>query len=145
MTTDLSALDAVGSGFPGSGPTGFIPSGPTYLAATVYSDTGPLGWTGQERAQIAQIAQQVTETGGFVTVIGHASSRTADMDLAQHDRVNFDISVRRAESVASAMIRAGMPADRVTAQGVADSQPAFYEIMPSGEAGNRRAEILVQY
>jgi len=28
---------------------------------------------------------------------------------------------------------------------VADNEPVYYEVMPSGEAGNRRAEIYIDY
>jgi len=45
--------------------------------------------------------------------------------------------------VAQALIKAGVPADRVQIEAVGDSQPIFYESMPKGEAGNRRAEIFV--
>jgi len=153
VTTDLSALsggfDAAASGAGGysSGgfSPGFAPTGPAYLAATVYFGHGSAGLTAQEQRAIGQIAQQALQTGAYVTVIGHASSRTGNMPLPQHDQANLDISAKRAERVARALISAGLPADRIAAQGVADSQPAFYEYMPAGEAGNRRAEILLQY
>jgi flagellar motor protein MotB len=28
---------------------------------------------------------------------------------------------------------------------MADEQPVYHEVMPSGEAGNRRAEIYIDY
>ena len=36
------------------------------------------------------------------------------------------------------------PASRVLVEAVGDSQPVYYESMPEGEAGNRRAEIFFQ-
>ena len=67
------------------------------------------------------------------------------MELPLHERVNFKVSEQRAAAIAKVMVQAGLPADRVYVEALADTAPAYYEIMPSGEAGNRRAEILFQY
>ena len=57
--------------------------------------------------------------------------------------VNFTMSMRRAETVADALIRAGVPAERVRIEAISDARPEFYEVMPSGEAGNRRVEVVL--
>jgi outer membrane protein OmpA-like peptidoglycan-associated protein len=81
---------------------------------------------------------------GTIKVVGHASSRTANMPVERHLEVIFQKSQARADAVAQALIRAGVPADRVQIEAVGDSQPIYYESMPKGEDGNRRAEIYVQ-
>jgi outer membrane protein OmpA-like peptidoglycan-associated protein len=40
-------------------------------------------------------------------------------------------------------VQAGLGREDIGTQGVSDSQPLYYEVMPSGEAGNRRAEIYI--
>jgi outer membrane protein OmpA-like peptidoglycan-associated protein len=65
------------------------------------------------------------------------------MSVERHLEVIFQKSQARANAVAQALIKAGVPADRVQIEAVGDSQPIFYESMPKGEAGNRRAEIFV--
>jgi outer membrane protein OmpA-like peptidoglycan-associated protein len=127
-----------------SGPA-YAPTGQAYLAATVYFRDGSAGLSGTEQAQIKKLAEEAERTGAIVRILGHASSRTANMELPVHDRVNFQVSEQRAQAIAKVMIQAGLPADRVYVEALADTAPAFYEIMPSGEAGNRRAEILFQY
>jgi outer membrane protein OmpA-like peptidoglycan-associated protein len=67
------------------------------------------------------------------------------MELASHELVNFQESLDRAETVGRALVAAGVPSERVLVEAMSASQPLFYESMPSGEAGNRRAEILFQY
>jgi len=37
----------------------------------------------------------------------------------------------------------GLPAETLEVQAVSDTQPLFLEVMPSGEAGNRRVEIYL--
>lgn len=172
MTTDFSALDGPSSARPRSSNTGayqaalagyglqpgatefgataagvpgYVPTGEAYLAGTVYFGHGSTSLSATEQAQIRALAQEAEQTGAIVRVLGHASSRTADMELPLHDRVNFKVSKQRAEAIAKVMIQAGLPADRIYVEALADAAPAYYEIMPSGEAGNRRAEILFQY
>jgi outer membrane protein OmpA-like peptidoglycan-associated protein len=98
------------------------------------------------RAQVrdAVAAFQAGGGAGSVKVVGHASSRTANMPVERHLEAIFQKSQARANAVAQALIRAGVPADRVQIEAVGDSQPVYYESMPKGEDGNRRAEIFVQ-
>ncbi len=81
---------------------------------------------------------------GTVRVVGHASSRTANMPVEKHLETIFDKSQARANAVAQELIHDGVPAARVLIDAVGDSQPVYYELMPEGEEGNRRAEIFVQ-
>ena len=83
-------------------------------------------------------------TQGFIRVVGHSSSRTGNMTLARHLEFNFERSQARATAVAKELIRDGVPADKVLVEAVGDSQPVYYESMPQGEEGNRRAEIFIQ-
>ncbi|MEO8300801.1 MAG: OmpA family protein [Rhizomicrobium sp.] len=98
------------------------------------------------RAKVSQAvaAFQANGGNGSIKVVGHASSRTANMTVERHLEVIFQKSQARANAVAQALIKAGIPADRVRVEAVGDSQPIFYESMPKGEDGNRRAEIFVQ-
>ena len=113
--------------------------------ATVFfsSDSGRL--SAKARSDILAAAQAFTARGGsgFVRVVGHSSSRTPDMPLAQHMEVVFERSQSFATAVGNELIRDGIPADKVLIEAVGDSQPIYYESMPKGEAGNRRAEIFL--
>jgi len=94
--------------------------------------------------QSAVAAFQANGGNGSIKVVGHASSRTPNMPVERHLEVIFQKSQARANAVAQALIRAGVPASKVIVEAVGDSQPIYYESMPRGEAGNRRAEIFVQ-
>jgi len=96
----------------------------------------------QVRAAVA--AFKAAGGQGRVRVVGHASSRTANMSVEKHLETIFAKSQARANAVAQDLIRQGVPADKVLVDAVGDSQPVYYESMPKGEAGNRRAEIFVQ-
>ncbi|HVW72572.1 MAG TPA: OmpA family protein [Rhizomicrobium sp.] len=107
-------------------------------------DTTSLSKAALAKVRSAVEAFQANGGTGTVKVVGHASSRTANMPVEKHLEVIFQKSQARANAVAQALIRAGVPADKVQIEAVGDSQPIYYESMPKGEDGNRRAEIFVQ-
>ncbi|NQW11105.1 MAG: OmpA family protein [Alphaproteobacteria bacterium] len=120
-------------------------SGEVYLAGTVYFNHSSAALTGAERQMIAEIARAALDSNAMVKVVGHASARTAEMNLADHEFANFSISLSRSEAVARALVDGGLPVERIMIEALSDNQPLYYESMPSGEAGNRRAEILLLY
>jgi outer membrane protein OmpA-like peptidoglycan-associated protein len=133
-----------------------IPGTPAGMAAAMNGGVPPTAivyFTGDgtnlpaaARTQVRDAVAAFNALGGVGTikVVGHASSRTANMPVERHLEVIFQKSQARANAVAQALIRAGVPADKVRIEAVGDSQPVYYESMPKGEAGNRRAEIFVQ-
>ncbi len=98
------------------------------------------------RAKVREAVAAFRNSGGqgFVHVVGHSSSRTANMPVEQHLEVIFRRSKERADAVARELIREGVPPAKVLVDAVGDSQPVYYESMPKGEDGNRRAEIFLQ-
>jgi outer membrane protein OmpA-like peptidoglycan-associated protein len=144
IATDVSAnMDGV----PGT-PAGMAAAmnGGVPPAAIIYfpGDGTALSKTAQAEVRQAAAAFKASGGGGTVKVIGHASSRTPNMPVERHLEVIFQKSQARANVVAQALIRAGVPADHVQIEAVGDSQPVYYESMPKGEDGNRRAEIFLQ-
>jgi len=115
-------------------------------AAIIYfpGDGTSLSRTGQAEVRQTVAAFKAAGGGGTVKVVGHASSRTPNMTVERHMELIFQKSQARANAVAQALIRAGIPASQVQIEAVGDSQPVYYESMPKGEDGNRRAEIFLQ-
>jgi len=114
--------------------------------AVIYFPGDGTGLSTAARAQVRAAVTTFKANGGqgTVRVVGHASSRTADMPVQKHLETIFDKSQARANAVAQELIHDGVPASRVLIDAVGDSQPIYYESMPEGEEGNRRAEIFVQ-
>lgn len=120
-------------------------AGISYLAATILFGHGSTTLDPSESDSLRKVAAEHRKTGGTLRIVGHASSRTTDMRPLQHQLANFQVSVSRAEAVAQELRRLGVPAKSMEVVGVGDSQPIYYEVMPAGEAGNRRVEIFVDY
>ena len=111
--------------------------------ATIMFDNGSARLSRRDHEILRGVVRLHRQRGGRVRVVGHASSRTRSMDPVGHKMVNFKVSADRAQAVRDALVRAGLGRQDVGTHAVSDSQPMYYEVMPSGEAGNRRAEIFI--
>ena len=114
--------------------------------AVVFFPGDTVSLNAEAREQVKAAAEQYKANGGqgFVRVVGHSSSRTPNMPVERHLEAIFAKSQERANAVAQELIRDGVPAAKVLVEAVGDSQPVYYESMPKGEDGNRRAEIFLQ-
>jgi OOP family OmpA-OmpF porin len=72
-----------------------------------------------------------------ISVVGHT-------DLTGPEDYNMALSLRRADSVRTALISGGVPADKITVAGRGMSEPAVPTPRGVREARNRRAEITLQ-
>jgi flagellar motor protein MotB len=112
--------------------------------ATIRFQTGSAKLTSGARREIQKAVAAFKQRGGGVHVIGHASSRTRNLNPQRHQLANFRVSYDRANAVARELRRLGVAATAIRVSAVSDTQPAFLEVMPAGEAGNRRVEIVLE-
>lgn len=139
---------ANGAMFPEPGSTtitrvgGVSPNGMTRVATIHFANNSSV-LDARDRSILGAVIQLQRERGGQVVVVGHASSRTRDMDYITHRMVNFQISVERAASIGNVLKNLGLEGEALEVQAVSDSTPLYMEVMPSGEAGNRRVEIYL--
>ncbi|MDP6895922.1 MAG: OmpA family protein [Rhodospirillales bacterium] len=112
--------------------------------ATIHFRNGSSALTTRDRQIIANALQLKKERGGRIHIIGHASSRTRSTDPVRHKMLNFKVSVDRADAVARELIRLGVKKKELVVDAISDAQPVYFEFMPTGEAGNRRAEIYLE-
>ena len=113
--------------------------------ATVHFANGSDKIAAKYAKTLRSVVDMHRQRGGTVRVVGHASSRTRDTNPLGHQLANFRISLARAKAVARQLVRYGAAPDSIVVNGVADNEPIYQEIMPAGEAGNRRAEIFLDY
>ena len=88
---------------------------------------------------ITQVADQLKAYGGEYTLVvtGHTSS----LGPRRH---NLALSLRRAKSVAQALVDAGIPADRISTVGMGPDNPIADNRTKAGQSRNRRVEIDIQ-
>jgi len=139
---------ASGALFPEPGTTttaevgGFSSTGMTRVA-TIHFASSSSALDERDRSILGAVIQLQRERGGHVVVVGHASSRTRDMDYITHQMVNFQISMERATTIGNELKDLGLEGEVLEVQAVSDTTPLYMEVMPSGEAGNRRVEIYL--
>lgn len=112
--------------------------------ATIMFENGSARISARDRSILANVRKLQQERGGRLRVIGHASSRTRNTDPVRHKMINFKVSAERADAVARELLKLGLDKNSLQIDAVSDSAPVYYEFMPSGEAGNRRAEIYLE-
>lgn len=142
-TAMVPGMPSSGGGVMGMGPEGVLPPGSATKVATILFNNGSASLDTRDRQILADVVRLQQQRGGTVHIVGHASQRTRNMDPVQHKKANFDVSIQRANQVAEALKRLGVDSNKVMTAAVGDAQPIYLEVMPSGEAGNRRTEIYL--
>lgn len=120
-----------------------LPAQRMHVATIVYGNAS-FALSANDRQIIAAVAAEQRRGGGNVRVIGHASSRTRDMLVGRHQLTNYELSMRRAQAVANALVGQGVPEANVFFEGRGDQEPVYQEAMPMAEAYNRRTEIFLE-
>jgi OmpA-OmpF porin, OOP family len=97
--------------------------------ATIKADSQP------QLDEIAKLLKAQAQLA--VYVVGHT-------DNVGTLEANLDLSQRRAQAVVAALVKAGVPAARLTPKGVAQLSPVALNSADEGRAKNRRVEIVVR-
>lgn len=111
----------------------------------IYFANGSASIDDRDRAVLREVAKLHKQYGGIIRVLGHASAATGTLSEQDYEEVNLTISLQRAEAVASELMYSGVSPTELISEGRSDQQPVYHEFMPTGEAGNRRAEIYLEY
>ncbi|WP_044871719.1 OmpA family protein [Pseudomonas sp. LFM046] len=93
--------------------------------------------TSDAKDQLAGVANRLTSANLVsVKVIGHTDSKGSDA-------YNQRLSERRAKSVADFLASQGVPPDKLSTEGMGESQPVADNGTDAGRSQNRRVEIRV--
>jgi outer membrane protein OmpA-like peptidoglycan-associated protein len=98
----------------------------------------------EARAVLAEVARLQADTGGILRVLGHASRGSATAEAAD-DAANQRVSEARAMAVAEVLVGLGVAPKQIEVAGAGSAMPLYDESAPTGEAGNRRAEVYLVY
>jgi outer membrane protein OmpA-like peptidoglycan-associated protein len=111
---------------------GLIVNLPNILFATNQAALKPAG-----REALAKISGILQVARGYtLSIEGHTDSVGATDP-------NFDLSLKRAESVRDYLVEQGVPATSITVKGLGESQPVATNDTAAGRQENRRVEIVV--
>lgn len=94
----------------------------------------------EREALLQRIADALRQVNGPVMVTGHTDN--TPMRSARFPS-NWHLSQERAQTVRALMLQAGLPPQRVQAEGRADTEPVQSNDTPAGRARNRRVVITL--
>jgi OOP family OmpA-OmpF porin len=104
----------------------------------VFFDSGKASLTDVAQRVIRDAADEYRQFAPVrVVVLGHT-------DLVGKPAANQRLSERRAKTVLAALVRAGVPVERITAGAFGEGQPAFVTPDNTSEPQNRRVEIYLR-
>jgi len=126
-------------------PQGSVGSGTVQLVGVIFFTHNSAAMDARDQAVLGEIARLHQTYGGIVRVVGHASPSTGTQAENQGEMANLTISLDRATAVAQVLLASGVPATAIVAEARATGQPVNPAYLPTGEAGNRRAEIFLEY
>ncbi len=107
------------------------------LPQRIYFKTSSIDVTTEGRRLLDQVAEALKHnTNVRVEVQGHSDAQGAD-------KVNNDLSLRRAKAVIDILVEAGLPRQRFLIAVLADKEPLAPNDTPQGRALNRRVQFRV--
>jgi chemotaxis protein MotB len=93
---------------------------------------------------LGRVATQLRKSSHQILVIGHTDNKPVGVALARKYPSNWELAGARAASVVRLFDQGGLPAKRMLAVSVADSQPVASNKTETGRAKNRRIEIRLR-
>lgn len=115
------------------------------LVAVVYFDHDSDKVGQGDREMLEKVIALYKERGGRLRLVGHASSQVSTEDEVAQRMVNLDLSLKRANAVASTLVDLGAEQDKLLVEAKADSEPADSKLLTGAETIDRRVEIFLEH
>lgn len=110
------------------------------IGASILFDPASAELTHDGAQVLERLAQWLRGQGGAIAVEGHTDNQPI---ASGRYRSNWELSAARAGTVARCLIERGVPAERLRAVGLADTQPKVGNLSPEDRAKNRRVALVV--
>ncbi|HET6789232.1 MAG TPA: type VI secretion system protein TssL, long form, partial [Aquabacterium sp.] len=103
-------------------------------------EAGSASLSDNREALMKRIAHALTQVNGQILVTGHTDNQPI---RSMRFPSNWHLSQERADAVRDILLRNGVAAERVRAEGRADGEPVVENTTPTNRALNRRVEIVL--
>ena len=127
-------------------PMAVAPPAPAPMAARsylVFFDWDSSAMSGRAREIIAEAAESSTRVQTTRIDVNGYTDNSAAHPGARGERYNQGLSVRRAQSVKSELVRDGVPTSAIDINGYGESKPLVQTVADTREPQNRRVEIIL--
>ena len=92
---------------------------------------------------LRDVASIQRSQGGVIRIVGHASADSVSPDPQRASDDSYRISLARANAIARQLVALGVPANQITVDAAADTQPEYAPVTATAVAANRRASIFI--
>ncbi|MHA1566061.1 MAG: OmpA family protein [Alphaproteobacteria bacterium] len=137
----VGTLAASGSADPGK--VAPLNVGEMLQLATIQFGDNSTNLDRRDREILRQVAAMQQQAGGTLRIVGHASGSVDRRATSAQERANMDVSMRRANVVAQALVRLGLSPAVIQIEGMSNKAPLYDGSTRTGDAGNRRTEIYL--
>jgi flagellar motor protein MotB len=118
--------------------------GPELVGVVYFAhDSAEVGTS--DRDLLEAVVALYKERNGRLLLVGHSSTQASTEDEVAQRMVNLDLSLKRANAVATSLLNLGAEKEKLMIEAKADSEPASGEVVVGGENGNRRVEIFLEH
>jgi flagellar motor protein MotB len=118
--------------------------GPELVGVVYFAhDSAQVGTS--DRDLLEMVVALYKERGGRLRLVGHSSTQASTEDEVAQRMVNLDLSLKRANAVATSLLDLGAEEEKLMIEAKADSEPASGEVVVGGGSGNRRVEIFLEH
>jgi len=126
--------------------------GPELVGVVYFAhDSAQVGTS--DRDLLEAVVALYKERGGRLRLVGHSSTQASTEDEVAQRMVNLDLSLKRANAVATSLLDLGAEQEKLMIEAKADSEPASFpasfpasdEVVVGGEDGSRRVEIFLEH
>jgi outer membrane protein OmpA-like peptidoglycan-associated protein len=115
------------------------------LVGVVYFDHDSAQVGTSDRGLLEEVVALYKESGGRLRLVGHSSNQASTEDEVAQRMVNLDLSLKRANAVATTLLDLGAEQEKLMIEAKADSEPAGGEVTVGGGDSNRRVEIFLEH
>ena len=105
--------------------------------ATIMFGSGSAKLDARDETVLRDVAELQRRSGGRISVVGHASASQRDRTDPRRQMANFSVSMDRANAVAQALQRYGVPISMIDIS-------AWPETVALNEASSWRADVFLQ-
>jgi chemotaxis protein MotB len=114
------------------------------VAQDILFDSGSAALDRNGVEVLQRVAAQLKRTSHQIVITGHTDDRPIGVALVKQYPTNWELAGARAASVVRLFNDSGLPAKRLLAVSMADTEPVAPNKTPEGRAKNRRIEIRLR-
>jgi outer membrane protein OmpA-like peptidoglycan-associated protein len=115
------------------------------LLAVVYFPQDSTQVDGNDRQLLEDVVARFKERGGRLRLVGHSGGQAQTDDVVGQRMANLELSLERANAVASTLLDLGADKEELLVEAKADNETTGDDVQVGGESSTRKVEIFLEH